>query len=140
MKLEEKLITYEKKEKATKGKKIAGKLGYYVSKEVASFAAPIMAISSAAGYKPGIWDNIIAAAYVPIKFGEFVLAYVRDTGVRTFVNSNVADTFEVAKSIGRSIVERPLETIVAAGIVYFGTKYLPHTLKYVKDKIGGGKK
>ena len=111
-------------------KKFLGKASYGATKEAARFAAPLTALSSTAGAGgDGYLDNFLAVYHVPKQLFEVGKAYITNEGVRTFTGERLGDLSQLAWNSIKNIVERPTETITAAGIVYLATRFSPAMAK-----------
>ena len=113
-------------------KEIPGKIAYAAVKEAASITAPLAALASTAGKGgDGYLDNLVAVYHVPEQIYHAGKAFVMNEGVRTFTFNRLGDLAQIVGNSAENIVKRPLETAVAAGIVYGAVKYSPHMIKGV---------
>lgn len=111
-------------------KNISKKIAYGAVKEAAGFVAPLAALSSTAGAGgDGYLDNLVAVYHVPEQMYQVGKAFITNQGVRDFTFQRLGDLASIVGHSAENIIKRPLETAVAAGVVYGLVRFSPHMVK-----------
>lgn len=111
-------------------KEISGKLAYGTIKEIATFVAPLTALSSTAATNGKDYlDHFVATYHVPEQVYQIGKAFAKNEGIRDFTFKRLNDLATIVSNATKNIVENPVETAVAAGIVYCLTRFSPYIIK-----------